>query len=287
MVIYIMKNLVGDHKFGLYVLFENSRTDLPVVLLELDASDFSVKKAYIYGNSQIIAQYDGNPFSANKYFYLHDRLGSVRQLINQNGAVVVMYTYNPFGETIESDGTFCNPFRFTGQYYDSEISQYYLRARQYEPHLGRFVSRDPVLGQFDEPLTLHKYLYSENNPINLFDPNGASSRSAALGYRQFTSEHYTILWNNKIEPFDANPYKKGIETLVKVIGKEAIKYYIPKGSSALLPVWGGAGFIAAGPNMYVITYYRLLQHGMINALWRDFFGYDLGLYDIQDFWAGL
>ena len=63
-------------------------------------------------------------------------------------------------------------FRFTGQYYDSEIGQYYLRARQYEPHLGRFVSRDPVLGEFAEPLTLHKYLYCVNNPLNLIDPRG-------------------------------------------------------------------------------------------------------------------
>jgi RHS repeat-associated protein len=28
-------------------------------------------------------------------------------------------------------------FLFTGQYFDSEIEEYYLRARQYNPHLSR------------------------------------------------------------------------------------------------------------------------------------------------------
>ena len=126
--------------------------------MELD-SNFNVVKSYVYGNAQVIAMYDGaQETTTNKYFYMHDRLGSIRQMINRDGSVVVLYTFNPFGETIESDVTFDNPFRFTGQYYDSEIGQYYLRARQYEPHLGRFVSRDPVLGEFAEPLTLHKYL---------------------------------------------------------------------------------------------------------------------------------
>jgi RHS repeat-associated protein len=44
---------------------------------------------------------------------------------------------------------------FTGQYYDTEIDQYYLRARQYDPHIARFTTRDPVFGKFQEILTLH------------------------------------------------------------------------------------------------------------------------------------
>jgi len=62
--------------------------------------------------------------------------------------------------------------RFTGQYYDSEINEYYLRARQYDPHIGRFTARDLIDGKFEEPLTLHKYLYCINNPINRIDPEG-------------------------------------------------------------------------------------------------------------------
>ena len=93
--------------------------DLPVILLELDTSN-NIKKTYIYANSQIIAQHDGND-SDPRYFYLHDRLGSVRQVVNTDANIVNLYTYNPFGEILESDGTFDNDFKFTGQYFDSGI----------------------------------------------------------------------------------------------------------------------------------------------------------------------
>ena len=54
---------------------------LPTILMELDpAASYNIKKMYIYANNQIIAQHAGD-HDANRYFYLHDRLGSVRQII--------------------------------------------------------------------------------------------------------------------------------------------------------------------------------------------------------------
>ena len=149
--------------------------DLPVILLELEGS--SIKKTYIYGNSQILAQHDGDASTtppADIYFYLHDRLGSVRQIIDGSGNVKNVYSYKPFGELFATETTenVSNPFMFTGQFFDSEIDEYYLRARMYDPYIYRFTSRDPVLGEFKEPLTLHKYLYCLNDPLNRIDPSG-------------------------------------------------------------------------------------------------------------------
>lgn len=148
--------------------------DLPVILLEIDDSNDVIKKTYIYANSQILAQHDGN-YAAPRYFYLHDRLGSVREVISTTGSVSAYLTYNPFGGTLESSGILQMrkfPFCFAGQYYDTQISQYYLRARQYDPYIGRFTSRDPVFGKFQEPMTLHAYLYCINDPVNRWDPRG-------------------------------------------------------------------------------------------------------------------
>jgi RHS repeat-associated protein len=52
-----------------------------------------------------------------------------------------------------------NPFMFAGQWYDNEISQYYMRARQYDPHIGRLTARDPAFGgpKNVPPLTLLFY----------------------------------------------------------------------------------------------------------------------------------
>ncbi|GAH45372.1 unnamed protein product, partial [marine sediment metagenome] len=69
-------------------------------------------------------------------------------------------------------GTFDNSFMFTGQYYDDEVDEYFLRARQYDPHIARFTARDPVCGKFHKPLTLHRYLYCLNDPVNMVDPEG-------------------------------------------------------------------------------------------------------------------
>jgi RHS repeat-associated protein len=125
-------------------------------------------------HNSIIAQHDGD-HTADRYFYLHDRLGSVRQLIDTSGNVKNLYTYKPFGELYPApdfEETIENPFKFTGQFYDSEIDQYYLRARQYDPHIARFTARDPIFGDFEEPLTMHVYLYCLNNPVDYVDPSG-------------------------------------------------------------------------------------------------------------------
>jgi len=162
--------------------------ELPVILMELNGSG-GIVKTYVYANSEVIAQHDGDT-SADKYFYLHDRLGSVRLVIDDQSAVKNTYTYEPFGEMFATECTETaeNPFKFTGQYFDSEIEEYYLRARQYNPHLARFTSRDPVAGQFEQPLTLHRYLYCVNAPVNWIDPDGkwaiyvTATSTASMGH---------------------------------------------------------------------------------------------------------
>lgn len=47
-----------------------------------------------------------------------------------------------------------------------------MRARYYDPAMGRFISRDPIEGRLYEPQTHNAYSYSINNPINLSDPSG-------------------------------------------------------------------------------------------------------------------
>jgi RHS repeat-associated protein len=167
---------------------------LPTILCEFDLDDSSLTYSYIYAESQVLTQlehgYDSQAevFTLeDRLFYLHDRLGSIREVVDfddispvdgieDTPVVVAGYTYNPYGqdhssECFENTGLH-NPFKYTGQWYDPEISQYYLRARMYDPQLMRFTGRDPVRGKFADPLMLHKYLYCQNNSINRVDPNG-------------------------------------------------------------------------------------------------------------------
>jgi len=75
--------------------------ELPVILMEIEPASGNIMKTYIYGNSEILAQHHGDT-SDDKCFYLHDRLGSVRLVIDDVGRVQNYYTYEPFGQTIES-----------------------------------------------------------------------------------------------------------------------------------------------------------------------------------------
>ncbi|MBN2268996.1 MAG: RHS repeat-associated core domain-containing protein [Sedimentisphaerales bacterium] len=164
-----------------------------MILMEIDPQTGSIGKSYIHGSAQIFAQHDGGR-TADRYFYLHDRLGSVRQVINSSGSVVNFYTYEPFGKCFATECTALrarktteNPFKFTGQYLDAETGEYHLRASslgdisvgdnplwdmQYNPTLARFTARDPVFGKLEQPITLHKYHYCSNDSVNRVDLTG-------------------------------------------------------------------------------------------------------------------
>lgn len=144
--------------------------DYPVILLVIDPNDWSVDKRYIHANGQALMQQVGT----SKYFYLHDRPGSVRQVVDTAGTVVNSYTYDPWGNAFSSETseTVDNHFEFANYHWDSTIGMYYLNARWYDPVILRFTGRDPVFGSFKEPMTLHTYLYCLNDPINNTDPTG-------------------------------------------------------------------------------------------------------------------
>ena len=90
------------------------------------------KTNYIHANGRIIAQHDGDQ-EANRYFYLHDRLGSVRQIVNTDGVIENYYLYyEPWGSCATSAENISNWYRFAGYYEDPEVSQYFCNARQYE-----------------------------------------------------------------------------------------------------------------------------------------------------------
>jgi RHS repeat-associated protein len=101
----------------------------------------TVQAVYNYGNGLISMKRAG----ANTY-YNYDGLGSTRQLTNSGGSVAVSYTYDSIGNLIASSGSSANPYGFTGQQQFGEAdSLVFLRARYYDPKIGRFISRDPML----------------------------------------------------------------------------------------------------------------------------------------------
>jgi RHS repeat-associated protein len=161
--------------------------------------------ARIAKKRQVLAQHDESDQQNRPiYFYLHDRLGSVRQVIDDAADVVHCYTYDPWGLTVgaESQETVGkrNLYRFAGYVWDPEVTQYYCNARQYDPVLARFTSRDPLQGSFKEPMTLHKYLYCADDPINRTDPTGKQySGALERGYQlAYSASAYYVMLNTML-----------------------------------------------------------------------------------------
>ena len=93
-------------------------------------------------------------------------------------------------------GSTANSFLFQGQQYDAASGTYYLRARYYDQNNGRFLSQDPFGGSNDDPISLHRYLYANDDPANNVDPSGEETLcelSVSLGINtSLTASVFTI-----------------------------------------------------------------------------------------------
>ena len=94
------------------------------------------------------------------------------QIVDESGKIVNSYAYDEWGNILEQEEELSNPMRYRGEYYDEESGFYYLRARYYDPTLGRFITRDSYEGQLTNPLSLNLYTYCHNNPLKYVDPSG-------------------------------------------------------------------------------------------------------------------
>jgi len=109
---------------------------------------------------------------------LYDGHGSTRQLADASGSVAAAdnYNYDAYGMLLGGNPTTASPaatnYLYTGEQYDNNLQQYYLRARYYDPATGRFNRTDPYAGSPQDPQSLHKYLYCHANPVNATDPSG-------------------------------------------------------------------------------------------------------------------
>jgi len=120
---------------------------------------------YIYGVGRI------SQVNTSTEYFLGDALGSVRQLTDANGDITLANAYDPYGTLAQTAGSAQTSYGFTGEFTDPG-GMVYLRARYYMPTDGRFLTRDTWMGDYNNPLSLNRWMYVNGNPINRIDPSG-------------------------------------------------------------------------------------------------------------------
>lgn len=135
------------------------------IILELDSSNNEL--AYNQYGLSLVSRDTGS-----KGYYLYNGHGDTISVVGSNNELLNTYVYDEWGKVKEKTGSFDNPYLYAGYYYDSETSNYYLLSRYYNPSIGRFTSEDSYRGDYNDPLSLNRYVYVTNNPLIYIDPEG-------------------------------------------------------------------------------------------------------------------
>jgi RHS repeat-associated protein len=127
---------------------------------------------YVYGDGvdQVWARaVPAGLTNAGVAWYLTDRQGSVRDIMNSSSVIVDHADYDGFGNATHTTITVADQFGYAGGLYSYDTKMEQFGARWYDPASGRWASEDPSgFGGGDANL----YGYCQNDPTDAIDPLG-------------------------------------------------------------------------------------------------------------------
>jgi RHS repeat-associated protein len=143
------------------------------------------------------------PQPSSVLFYQTDQLGSTRLLTDSAGVVRGTFSYDGYGNSVGSTGSYTTLLSYAAQYRDAESGLIYLRARYYDPTTAQFLSRDPIVATTREP-----YAYVSGNPLKSSDPSGlhvacggVDNSGGGAGYSGTDSCANDIPWTGPLPSF--------------------------------------------------------------------------------------
>ena len=153
--------VVIDHPFPNYEV-ENPTAATPIR-----------RSIYTIAGQTIATRVSGDPVNNGLTYFYNDHLGSLSALRNPSGGRSASIYYLPFGNYRGAAPTQTVTDRdFTGQPQNDYIKLIDMRARWYDPAIGRFISPDPIIPDPANPQSLNRYSYVYNNPVRYTDSSG-------------------------------------------------------------------------------------------------------------------
>jgi RHS repeat-associated protein len=112
------------------------------LLAVYDGSD-NLLMRFEYADSRMpVAMMSGG----TSYYLTYDQVGSLRVVADSSGNVVKSLTYDSFGNIVDdTNPSFKVPFGFAGGLYDPDTKLIRFGYRDYDPDVGRWTAKDPIL----------------------------------------------------------------------------------------------------------------------------------------------
>jgi len=102
---------------------------------------------------------------------LGDTQGTGLVQVDGTSGALVKRRFDPFGQPRIAAAGWTGDRGFLAKTTDTSTGTTHLGAREYDPHLGRFLSVDPII-DLSDPQQMQGYSYANNNPVTLSDPTG-------------------------------------------------------------------------------------------------------------------
>ena len=177
-----------------------------------EVSGGAVQTRYTYGTA-IVSQTLGVSSTPVTSYYGYDAHGNVTFLTDASGAVTDAYDYDAWGNIVAQTGTTLNTRLYAGEELDPDLGLINLRARQYVPGKGRFLTIDPLANSGPGG----RYQYASGDPIDLVDPTGrftAGEYALIVGFGTATLQKFGLFPSGARGTFAKNCFWGGQGTAV-------------------------------------------------------------------------